>query len=79
MSSTASKLAASYDKIAEAMKTPLKVEAEHTHKIEGFIGIGNGVAIAEEIGNVLGEIIKSEVGRTLPTLIEDHINNRTPG
>lgn len=59
------------------MQTPLKVEAEHTHKIEGFIGIGNGFAIAEEVGNALGEIIKSEVGRTLPTLIEDHLNNKT--
>jgi hypothetical protein len=79
MSSTASSLAASYDKIAEAMKTPLKVEATHFHNIEGMVYIANSGGIAEEIGNALGEIIKSEVGRTLPTLIEDHLNNRTPG
>jgi len=75
ISSAASRLATSYDKIAEAMKTPLTVEATHTHNIEGMIYIANTGGIAQEIGNALGEIIKSEVGKTLPDLISEHLKN----
>jgi flagellin-like hook-associated protein FlgL len=76
MSSAASRLSVSYDKLAEAMRTPLKVEAIHTHNIEGMISITNTGGIAEELGNALGAIIKDEVASTLPSLIDAHLNNK---
>jgi hypothetical protein len=78
ISSAATTVSSSYDKLAEAMKTPLKVEATHSHNIEGMIYLANTGGIAEEIGNALGEIIKLEVGGTLPDLIAEHLNNK-PG